>query len=377
MAKNKSKRRNLKKVLTLIVILLVIIFVLVCYFNPELYYKILNLIKGNELPTVDGEYVVVETLEDAEVHFIDVGQGDSILITLPDYKNVLIDAGDRDKEYNEHIIEYLNEHAHKKGLAGNITIDYFILTHPDADHAGGADEIFEAFEVKKTFRPYVKYKGDADTYSQDFNKGSYEHHTVTYSEFLSALRDEKYSTSQLQCEWEFFNYDSDFSGGAIYNDVKYTYQFDFLTPTTSVDKIYYKDINDYSPIIKFSYQGASVLLTGDAEKDAEEDFCTQYLLGDEYLDVDVLKVGHHGSETSSTQALLDRVKPEYAVISCGEGNKYGHPHQPTLNRLFALKCTLYRTDLHGDVVMVIEDDGEFNFVTDKDNPNVWQSGVRQ
>ena len=144
-SKNKSNGLKFKKIFTLIVFILIVIFVLVCYLNPEIYYKIISLIKGDIEPPAEGEYVVVETLEDAEVHFIDVGQGDSILITLPDYKNVLIDAGDRNKSNNNHIIEYINENAHKKGLFNTVTIDYFILTHPDADHAGGADEIFEEF----------------------------------------------------------------------------------------------------------------------------------------------------------------------------------------------------------------------------------------
>ena len=372
-SKNKSNGLNLKKIFTLIVFILIVIFVLVCYLNPEIYYKILSLIKGDIEPPAEGEYVVVETLEDAEVHFIDVGQGDSILITLPDYKNVLIDAGDRNKSNNNHIIEYINENAHKKGLFNTVTIDYFILTHPDADHAGGADEIFEEFEVKKVFRPYVKYSGDADNYSSSFNKGFYESHTVTYSEFLSSLKNEKYGAEEKQCEWEFFNFQSDFSGGVIHNDIKYTYYFDFLSPVTAVENIRYEDVNDYSPIIKFSYQETSVMLTGDAEKDAEADFVNHYSIGDDYLDVDVLKVGHHGSTTSSTQAFLDIIKPEVAVISCGEGNDYKHPHQGPINRFFAMGCAIYRTDLHGDIVMNIDYMGKYDFITDKVNNDVYDS----
>ena len=377
MAKSKSKTKSnglkFKKIFTFIVLILIVIFVLVCYFNPAIYKRIITLLNGDISSPPEGEHVVVETLEDAEVHFIDVGQGDAILITLPDYKNVLIDAGDRNKDNNNHLIEYVKENAHKKGLFKTVTIDYFILTHPDADHAGGADEILEEFDVRKVFRPYVKYSGDADTYSSSFNKGSYESHTLTYSEFLSAVEDEKYGKEETQCEWEFFNFQSDFSGGVIYNDVKYSYYFDFLSPVTAVEKISYTDINDYSPIIKFSYQDTSVMLTGDAENEAEADFVKHYLAGDDYLDVDVLKVGHHGSRTSTTQAFLDLVKPEVAVISCGEGNDYKHPHQAPLNRLFALGCSLYRTDLHGDVVMNIDYTGKYGFITDKENENVYVS----
>ena len=365
-------KSKFKKILTFIVIVLIVIFVLVCYFNPDIYNKILALISGEtEDPSepAEGEYVVVQTLEDAKVHFIDVGQGDSILITLPDKKNVLIDAGDRNKDNNAHVIDYINENAHKK--SGTVTIDYFILTHSDADHVGGADEIFEEFDVKKVFRPYVKYTGTATSYTNTFNQGFYECSTVTYNEFLTAVLNERYGSQQTQCEWEFFNFQSDFSGGVIYNNVKYSYYFDFLTPVTAVEDIKYKDVNDYSPIIKFSYQSTSVMLTGDAEKDAEADFVNQYSTGDDYLDVDVLKVGHHGSRTSSTQAFLNIIKPEVAVIMCGEGNSYGHPHKESINRFFVMGCPLYRTDLHGDVVMLIDNAGKYSFTTDRENDNVY------
>ncbi len=373
-SKAKSKKLKFRKIFTFIVIVLIIIFVLVCYFNPEIYNKILSLINGEDMsPPAEGEYLKVETLEDCEVHFIDVGQGDSILITLPDYKNVLIDAGDKNQDNNNHVIEYINENAHKKGLLNNVTIDYFILTHSDADHVGGADEIFEAFDVKKVLRPYIKYTGKENNYTSDFNKGFYECTTVTYREFLTSVNTEKYGSEQKQCEWEFFNFQSDFSGGVIYNEVKYSYYFDFLTPVTAVENIQYEDVNDYSPIIKFSYQDVSVMLTGDAEKDAEEDFVKHYKSTDDYLDVDVLKVGHHGSRTSSSQAFLDIIKPEVAVIMCGEGNSYNHPHKDSVNRFFKMQMPIYRTDLHGDVVMTIKGVDDYSFSTVKVNDNVYVS----
>ena len=117
-----------------------------------------------------------------------------------------------------------------------------------------------------------------------------------------------------------------------------------------------------------------MLLTGDAEGgdegDGEDIFVEQYKALSGYeLDVDVLKVGHHGSRTSTTQAFLDLVRPEYAVIQCGLGNSYKHPHQESLDRLFELGCVLYRNDLHGNVVLVINSEGEFNFNVNIPNPN--------
>ncbi len=363
-SKRKTNKSKVKKIITLIILILITIFILVCYFNPQIYNKIIELINPQTVELPDGEHLNVDTLEDVEVHFIDVGQGDCILITLPDYKNVLIDAGDRNNSNNEHIIEYVKENAHKNSYNSQVVIDHFILTHPDADHIGGADEVFEAFDVKKVYRPYVLYDGDYE-FPSDFNMGVKKQGTATYKEFLLAIQNEKYGLDNRSCEWEFFNHESDFSGGAIFDDVKYTYFFDFLTPTTNLEDIVYTDVNDYSPLIRFSYQNVSVLLTGDAEEEAEEDFLQKYSNQTQYLDVDVLKVSHHGSQTSTTQEFLDLVKPEYAVISCGEGNTYYHPHAVTLNRLFNMQCNLYRTDKNGDIKMNINSLGEFDFIVDK------------
>ena len=118
-----------------------------------------------------------------------------------------------------------------------------------------------------------------------------------------------------------------------------------------VDDIEYSDANDYSPIMLLTYGETKLLLTGDAETEMEQEFLTHYTSN---MDVDILKVGHHGSETSTSQALLDLVNPEYAVIQCGNNKTYQHPRQATLDRLSAEDITVYRTDNNGTIVLTIE-----------------------
>lgn len=365
----KNSSPKTKTALAIIAFLIIAVFILVCYFRPDVFNKILSLFNKQEdsfISRIEGDDVYVDKLVDVEVHFIDVGQGDSIFITLPDGTNMLIDAfNDSD------LLSYL-----KDGLKVKV-IDYVIATHSDADHIGAMDKIFENFEVKKVFRPYVKYGKDT-ILSSDFNKGSKEANSNAYKTFLELLNIETYvSGSEVKnCEWEFFNYESDFSKNIHYNDSVYTFTFDFLTPTTSVDNIEYSDVNSYSPIIKFSYCDTDVLFTGDAEDETLDEFLNKYVSSEdrEKLDVEVLKLGHHGSKTSTTAPFLDVIKPEYAVASCGEGNSYGHPHQEVLNLLHneTYNVALFRTDLHGNVVLKI---GTEDYTFNVENPNVLPSEI--
>jgi hypothetical protein len=204
-------------------------------------------------------------------------------------------------------------------------------------------------------------------FDKSYNKGSsaYKQSSNTYGIFLNAIRNEKYVEDGVtkDCEWEFFTYTSDFGSNIYYNGKKTTYIVDFLTPTMNLTDMNYEDANDYSPLIKVSYCDFDIMLTGDAETEAEKDFIKAYSISDEYknyLDVDLLKVSHHGSGTSTTDEFLQLVKPEMAVISCGEDNSYFHPHQQVLDRLLQYNCNiLYRTDTNGDVVLTVESQGAY------------------
>lgn len=334
-----------KRIIAVVAFLIIAGFIVLCYLRPDFYQKLLNLFtpkQDNFVTSVEGDDVYVTKLKDLQIHFVDVGQGDSIVISLPDNTTMLIDA------YNDaNLLDYL------KNTLKLTTIDYLLATHSDEDHIGAMDVVFENFEVKKVFRPYIKYNKD-NAFSTDFNQGSIDANSNVYKNFLTLLYKETYvdGNETKPCEWEFFNYNSDFSKNIHYNNEVYTFTFDFLTPTVQVEDIEYDDKNSYSPIIKFSYMGTDVLFTGDAEHDTLDEFLGKYVSESDkqYLDVDVLKLGHHGSKTSTTKPFLDLVKPEYAIASCGEGNSYGHPHQEVLD-LLAGSVTLYRTDLNGNIVL--------------------------
>ena len=373
---NKSKQTKYKKVkkainglpdkakisLAVTAFILVAAFLIVCYFNPAIYENFLNLFKEQEeshISSIVGDDVYVDKLSDVEIHFVDVGQGDSIVIKLPDETVMLIDA------YNDNkLLTYLQN---KLKIT---TIDYFVVTHSDRDHIDAADIIFKNFEVKKVFRPYILYNGDYD-FDLEFNKGNTEANSNVYRDFLTYLLEETYvdGNEVKSCEWEFFNYESDFSKNIHYQNNKYTFTFDFLTPAAKVEDIYYgNDTNSYSPIIKFSYCGTDVLFTGDAEAATLDELLSTYTSQDDlnYLDVEVLKLGHHGSKTSTTTPFLDVVKPEYAIASCGLGNSYGHPHKEVLDMLSLKNVALYRTDLCGNIVLNISTE-DYEFLLDNNN----------
>ncbi len=375
MAKKRSKKSNktkIKKTISLIIFILLVIFVIVCYLNPSIYDKLLSIF--NEQPLDDdiekGDFYAKGEATTV-IHIIDIGQGDAILIQLPDDKVMLIDTGDNNDDNNQKLVNYI------KNLKIT-TIDYLLATHADADHIGGMEDVFNNFEIKKVFRPYVLYSGDKFSFTSTYNVGAtkYKQSSTTYGRFLNYINGEKYTkdNNSYNCEWEFFDYDCDFGSNIHYNDVVTPYTVDFLSPLDDYTKVNYEDANDYSPIIKYSYGTFDILLTGDAEKQAEEEFVNYYSKNDEYknfVDVDVLKVGHHGSSTSTSKAFLELIKPETSIISCGEGNSYGHPTQPTLDRLCEYGSTLYRTDKNGDIVITVDYLGQANITTQKVGSNMF------
>ena len=233
------------------------------------------------------------------VHFIDVGQGDSILLeSKGDY--VLIDAGER--EYGGVVTSYLQSH-------GADELKYVIATHPHSDHVGGLADVIRSVRT------------------DSFITSESDQNTSTWRKVLSAV-DET---------------------GADYIDAKVgaTYSFGeaaftILAPNSDS----YEGYNNYSVVTKVTCGDVSFMLTGDAEKLSEQE-----MLDAGYdLSADVLKCGHHGSSTSSTAKFLKAVDPSYAVISCGKGNDYGHPHKETLKKLSLMGCSVYRTDELGTII---------------------------
>jgi len=241
------------------------------------------------------------------VSFIDVGQADSILIQTPGGKNVLIDAGNNGDATT--IVNYLK--------AQNISrLDYVIATHSHEDHIGSMDTVIKTFDIGQVVMP-----------KESSN-------TQTFRDVMTAISNKGLKPIEAKAGVKLE------LGSELYAEL--------LAPNSSG----YDDINDYSAVLRLVYGKNSFLFTGDAETQSESEMLH---LGNQ-LKVDVLKVGHHGSRTSSTAAFLQRVAPKYAVISVGKGNSYGHPTGEALGRLSGIGATIYRTDESGTIVC--ESDGE-------------------
>ena len=244
---------------------------------------------------------------DLHVHFIDVGQGDAALLCAPDCA-VLIDAGPTDARYAT--ANYVAEHAEK--------LDLMILTHPHEDHIGGAAQILDRVPVTKVLTPDV---------------------TSTAAAFERTL--DAIEANGVKAEIA--------SPGDVFNVGKM--RLTVLAPL-SVDG---DNINNCSLVVRVDYGKTSFLFTGDAERESERLMLDAYPVTT--LDCDVLKVGHHGSSTSSAAEFLDALRPQIAVISVGADNDYGHPAEETLSRLAKYGAeTVLRTDRDGTVTLV--SDGE-------------------
>ncbi len=253
-----------------------------------------------------------------EVHFIDVGQADCALI-LCDNESLLIDGGN--VADSELVVSYL--------INEEITdLDYVICTHAHEDHVGGLYGPLEYFTVTESiFAPATS----ADT--------------QCYERFLSAVEKQNKILTVPKCG-------DTFSLGSA--------QVTFIGPVTEN----YTDINNTSIVTKITYNETSFLFTGDAERESEQDI----LSSSADISADVLKVGHHGSENSTTYPFLREIMPEIAVISVGEGNNYGHPTEDALSRLRDADTKVYRTDLQGNII--IKSDGKNLTVDTEKNKNI-------
>lgn len=325
--KVRKKYRPLKAFVTIVICLAILLGALYVYRQQS---------RPGESPSLLSE-------GELRIHFVDVGQGDCIMIQLPDGKNMIIDGGDRGSDSVAAVNAYIDR---LKGDAQKLTFDYLLLTHTDSDHVGGLDDVIlrEDVDVKKMFVP--RLTTDQIT-------------TQVYRDFLSAIEQEKNVVEGVTVEYS--TVDSDFE------NLEVGYRFDFVTPT---DDCYDMGIfnsaegkNSVSPIIVMEFGGKKVLFTGDANEKYTEKWFADLIAADtqhslDYYDVDVLKVGHHGSETSTGAEFLEVVKPEYAVISYGEGNKYGHPREELLTRLrgYMPDSNIYRTAEDGTIVLSIRKD---------------------
>ena len=271
-----------------------------------------------ELEEVDEEIdgVDVEEAEDEEIsaderapptgileaHFIDVGQGDSILIKTAD-KNILIDGGDRGNT----VVNYLRNQ-------GVSSLDLVIGTHPHADHIGGLINVMDAIPVREIIDTGVA------------------HTTITFEDYLDVIDAKDIIFTEGRAGMT-----RNLGGGA---------EMEIIHPTSPSSS----HLNNASIVCRVTFGEVSFMFTGDAEQAAEKKILNR---GYE-LNSDILKVGHHGSNTSTTSSFLSAVSPSTAIIKCGSGNTYGHPHEETLARLTNAGVDIYRTDTQGTIVITTD-----------------------
>ncbi|HHD2601877.1 TPA: ComEC/Rec2 family competence protein [Clostridium perfringens] len=245
------------------------------------------------------------------ISYMDVGQGDAAYIKV-NGNDILIDAGPRSN--SKELLEQLK--------AKNIDdFELVIATHPHEDHIGGMVDVFKEYEVKAFYSPKIT------------------HTTKTYENLVKAVKDEGLKTKELK--------------GGMVIDLGEGTKFEVFTPQKSE----YEELNDYSPIMKLSFGDTSYLFTGDAEKLAEEEALAKYKNS---LDSDVIKFGHHGSSSSSSNAFIEAVSPKYGIISCAKDNKYGHPHRETLDIIKKYNINTFRTDTDGEIILT-SDGKSINF----------------
>ena len=306
---------------------------------------------------------VTEFGKDLNVHFVDVGQGDACIVELPDDRTRLIDAGDHHTENKKALLSYIDEHI--KQPNGD-TIEYFdfvILTHQDRDHCGGMYDVLTAYPAKTFYRPNVYSDNDDDTFidPETTIKTLGKNNICTTDTYDKALMAAYAGKPNGQCTRVVITDATDDSisritpEGLSASDPNY-YTFTFYAPVKKT----FADANDYSPIMILEYHEKRFMLSGDAETKAEESFVEtaaekqgKYAVFTDSFTVDVFKLGHHGSRTSSSEAFIEVMTTEasrpdvIAVISCGEGNSYGHPHLEVLERLQRMGFTetnILRTD---------------------------------
>lgn len=299
-----------KKTLSAVLSAVIVLAAVLVYYFPELE----TYLTGEPNPSSSAPAQPTQSTgtdeADCAVYFLDVGQGDSILIQIGSNYNMLIDASVR--EAGDTIESDL------KAL-GVTSLNAVVATHPHADHIGSMKQIIEDYAIGTFYMPVVP---DDQTPT-----------TATYENMLDALLDKNVQTEQIS---------TDTNIPAPENA-----SFTVLSPEKGET---FDNLNNYSAVLRFTYGNISFMLTGDAETEVEENI----LARETDITSNVLKCGHHGSSTSSSIDFLRAVTPAVAVISCGQDNKYGHPHHETLESLAELNCKVLRTDTDGTVAVTTD-----------------------
>ena len=289
MTKHKKIKKNIKRNFFEILIILLAFLIIN---NQD---KIKNLFNQNNNQN-QNDYI--NTNNDLlKVHYLDVGQGDSIFVELPNNETMLIDAAE--SYQSENIINYLKNLNYKK-------IDYVIGTHPHTDHIGGLKDIINTFEIGKIYMPKVVST------------------TKTYESLLMAIKDKNLKINTAKAGTSIIDTDA--------------LKINILAPNSET----YTELNNYSVVTKITYGTTKFLFMGDAEKLSENEI-------KENVTADVIKIGHHGSNTSSSIDFIKKVNAKYGIISVGLNNKYNLPKEETITNWENSGTKIYLTSTNGTI----------------------------
>ena len=292
MAKHKKIKKNIKRNFFEILIILLAFLIIN---NQD---KIKNLFNQNNN---QNQNAYINTNNDLlKVHYLDVGQGDSIFIELPNNETMLIDAAE--SYQSENIINYLKNLNYQK-------IDYVIGTHPHTDHIGGLRDIINTFEIGKIYMPKVVST------------------TKTYENLLMAIKDKNLKINTAKAGTSIIDTDA--------------LKINILAPNNST----YTELNNYSVVTKITYGTTKFLFMGDAEKLSENEI-------KENVTADVIKIGHHGSNTSSSIDFIKKVNAKYGIISVGLNNKYNLPKEETITNWENSGTKIYLTSINGTITAI-------------------------
>ena len=289
MAKHKKIKKNIKRNFFKILIILLAFLIIN---NQD---KIKNLFNQNNNQN-QNDYINMNN-DLLKVHYLDVGQGDSIFIELPNNETMLIDAAE--SYQSENIINYLKNLNYQK-------IDYVIGTHPHTDHIGGLKDIINTFEIGKIYMPKVVST------------------TKTYESLLMAIKDKNLKINTAKSGTSIIDTDA--------------LKINILAPNNST----YTELNNYSVVTKITYGTTKFLFMGDAEKLSENEI-------KEDVTADVIKIGHHGSNTSSSIDFIKKVNAKYGIISVGLNNKYNLPKEETITNWENSGTKIYLTSTNGTI----------------------------
>ena len=289
MTKHKKMKKNIKRNFFEILIILLAFLIIN---NQD---KIKNLFNQNNNQN-QNDYINMNN-DLLKVHYLDVGQGDSIFIELPNNETMLIDAAE--SYQSENIINYLKNLNYQK-------IDYVIGTHPHTDHIGGLKDIINTFEIGKIYMPKVVST------------------TKTYESLLMAIKDKNLKINTAKAGTSIIDTDA--------------LKINILAPTNST----YTELNNYSVVTKITYGTTKFLFMGDAEKLSENEI-------KENVTADVIKIGHHGSNTSSSIDFIKKVNAKYGIISVGLNNKYNLPKEEIITNWENSGTKIYLTSINGTI----------------------------